>query len=146
MIEAKCLGLDEAHKIGEAMLKYGSVTKPGRPMSYAVVDSAGVLIWFSRMDGASPLTEHMARSKAYTAIRWKRDTKEIAPLIMANEPPMQDIAVFGDLDKSAPIPGGIPIKSRDGYIAGAVGASGRTLDEDEQAALAGVQAYNALEV
>ena len=39
-----------------------------------------------------------------------------------------------------PVPGGVLIKSTEGQIMGAVGVSGDTSDNDELAALAGIQA------
>jgi len=134
MIEIKSLGLEEARRIVDTMLEYSSVTKPGRPMSHAVVDSAGILICFARMDGASAITRRMAENKAYTAIMWKRDTREVAELLKNRG---RDIVFFGEPDRQAAVPGGVPIKSSDGSIAGAVGSSGRLADEDEEVALVG---------
>jgi len=108
-------------------------TKPGRPSSVAVVDNAGVLICFSRMDGASPITARMAVNKAYTAIQWQRDTREVQNMMKEG----RDISWFGDPDRQAPVPGGVLIKLSDGSIAGAVGTSGRKADEDEELALVG---------
>jgi len=129
MIEGKSLGLEEAQRIVDAMLEYSSETKPGRPMSHAVVDSAGILIYFARMDGASAITRRMAENKAYTAIMWKRDTREVAELLKDRG---RDIVFFGEPDRQAAVPGGVPIKLSDGSIAGAVGSSGRLADEDEE--------------
>jgi glc operon protein GlcG len=134
MIEGKSLGLEEAQRIVDAMLEYSSETKPGRPMSHAVVDSAGILIYFARMDGASAITRRMAENKAYTAIMWKRDTREVAELLKDRG---RDIVFFGEPDRQAAVPGGVPIKLSDGSIAGAVGSSGRLADEDEEVALVG---------
>ncbi|GAI58568.1 unnamed protein product, partial [marine sediment metagenome] len=99
-------------------------------------DNAGVLICFARMDGASPITARMAVNKAYTAIQWQRDTREVQNMMKEG----RDIAWFGDPDRQAPVPGGILIRSSDGTIAGAVGTSGRTADEDEELALIGTGA------
>ena len=137
MIETKSLGLEEARKIVDAMLEYASVTKPGRPMSHAVVDNAGLLICFARMDGASTITRRMAENKAYTVIMWQRDTREILEVLKRGN---RDIVYFGEPDRQAVVPGGVPIRSADGSIIGAVGSSGRTADEDEEAALAGAKA------
>jgi len=134
MIEGKSLGLEEAQRIVDAMLEYSSETKPGRPMSHAVVDSAGILIYFARMDGASAITRRMAENKAYTAIMWKRDTREVAELLKDRG---RDIVFFGEPDRQAAVPGGVPIKLSDGSMAGAVGSSGRLADEDEEVALVG---------
>ena len=80
MIEVKSIGLEEARKIIDAMLEYSTVTKPGRPMAHAVVDRAGVLVYLARMDGTSAIVQRMAENKAYTAVMWQRDTREISNL------------------------------------------------------------------
>jgi glc operon protein GlcG len=122
MIKAASLDLEEARKIVEAVVEAARATKPpDRPMSVAVVDNAGILISFARMDGASANTARMAINKAYTAIYWKRDTAEMQNWIKDG----RDISWFGDPYKNAPIPGGVLIKSSDGCIVGAVGTSGR---------------------
>lgn len=138
MQEKRSLGLDESRPIVDAVLEAARTTKPGRPMSVGVVDNAGVLICFARMDGASPITARMAVNKAYTSIQWQRDTREVQNMMKEG----RDIAWFGDPDRQAPIPGGILIRSSDGTIAGAVGTSGRTADEDEELALIGAGAVH----
>ena len=139
MIETKSVGLEEAQKIIDAMLKYSSVMKTGRPMAHAVVDNAGILVAFARMDGASKIVRRMAENKAYTAMTWKRDTREIEELIKGRE--KTDIIYFGEPERQAIIPGGCLLKLADGTVVGAVGSSGRTVDEDEEAALVGVEAF-----
>jgi glc operon protein GlcG len=134
--------LKQAKEIIEEMLKYASEKKPGRPSSFAIVDGAGILISFARMDGASPLTARMAVNKAYTAIDWKRDTKEIKEIFFTGEK-KRDVAWFGDL-RHAPIPGGVLLKEKEGTIAGAVGTSGRTAEEDEELARVGEKEWNKL--
>ena len=139
MIEVKSIGLEEARKIIDAMLEYSTVTKPGRPMAHAVVDRAGVLVYFARMDGTSAIVRRMAENKAYTAVMWQRDTREISNLFKQGD---VSLLCFGEPDRQAAVPGGVPIRTSDGSMIGAAGSSGRTLDEDEEAALAGVKAFN----
>jgi glc operon protein GlcG len=131
--------LKQAKEIIEAMLRFASETKPGRPMSVAVVDEAGVLVSFARMDGASSLTARVSFNKAYTAIDWRRDTKEIQELFFTGDK-KRDVAWFGE-PRHAPIPGGVLLKDKDGTLVGAVGTSGRTADEDEELARFGSKAY-----
>ena len=131
--------LEEAKKITEAMLKFASEIKPGRPSSFAVVDEAGVLVCFVRMDGGSSLGARVSVNKAYTAIDWKRDTKDIQKIFFSGEA-KRDVAWFGE-PRHAPIPGGVLLKATNGNIVGAVGTSGRTADEDEELAQVGVTTY-----
>lgn len=134
--------LREAKELLEVMLKFASETKPGRPSSFAVVDAAGVLIAFVRMDGASPLTTRMAINKAYTAIDWGRDTREVREVFFTGEA-KRDIAWFGE-PRHAPIPGGVLLRTKEHTIVGAVGSSGRTAEEDEELAQVGAKAWNEL--
>ena len=131
--------LKEAQEMGEAMLNFASETKPGRPMSVAVLDEAGVLVCCNRMDGASPLTVRMAINKAYTAIDWRRDTKEIQEVFFTGDT-KRDIVWFGE-PRHAPIPGGVLLKAEDDSIVGAIGTSGRKAEEDEELARVGAKAY-----
>lgn len=134
------LGLEEARSIVLAVLKAASEIKPGPPMSVAVVDDGGLLIYFARMDGAHPLTVRMAINKAYTAIQWKKNTREIQAYLKERG---LDISCYGDPDRQAPVAGGILIKLKDGSIAGAVGASGRTVEEDDELVSIGASAIKA---
>jgi len=131
--------LKDAQQILEEMLKYASETKPGRPSSFALVDACGTLISFARMDGGSSLTARVSINKAYTAIDWKRDTKEIQEVFFTGES-QRDVAWFGE-PRYAPIPGGVLLKGKDGTIVGAVGSSGRTADEDEELVQVGAKTY-----
>ena len=131
--------LQEAKEILEVMLKFSTETKQGRPFSLAVLDAAGILVGFNRMDGASPLTARMAINKAYTAIDWRRNTKEVQERLFSGET-KRDVAWFGE-PRHAPIPGGVLLKAEDGTIVGALGSSGRTAEEDEEVVQIGAQAY-----
>jgi glc operon protein GlcG len=91
---------------------------------------------------SSPLTARVAVSKAYTAIGWKRDTKEIQETFFMGKK-KGDVAWFGD-SRHAPIPGGVLLKEKEDAIAGAVGASGRTTEEDEELARVGEKDWNKL--
>ncbi len=134
--------LQAAKEIMNEMIKYASETKPGRPSSFALVDRAGVLVAFERMDGAAPLTARMAINKAHTAIDWGIDTKVLRESYFAGEA-KRDVAWFGD-PRLAPIPGGVLLKSEEGTILGAIGSSGRTGEEDEELAQVGAKVWNTL--
>ena len=134
--------LEEAKEVLEAMVKFSTETKPGRPFSLAVLDSAGVLVGFYRMNGASPLTGRMAVNKAFTAIDWRRDTREIREAFFSGEQ-KRDVVWFGE-PRHAPIPGAVLLKTEDGAIIGALGSSGRKAEEDEEVVQVGARAYQAI--
>jgi uncharacterized protein GlcG (DUF336 family) len=134
------ISLTEAEEVLNAMLKWANETKVGRALSLAVVDAAGVLVAFARQDGASPLTARMAINKAYSAVDWRRDTKDVQRILYKGEL-MHDVAWFGD-SRQAPIPGGCLLKDANGTVVGAVGISGRpSADDDEDCAQTAVEAY-----
>jgi uncharacterized protein GlcG (DUF336 family) len=114
-----------------------NATGYGKPVTVAVVDSAGFLIALERQDGARPLTPSIATSKAYSAITMRRPTALLKQLAERNP------TFFAQLSTMAMQPivatdGGIPIQ-RDGELIGALAVSGATETEDHaicQAALA----------
>jgi len=144
MQEAKSLGLKEAREIVNAIIdaaeKNKSDTVEGRPIAAAVVDRHGDLVYFARMDGASPLTARMSIYKAYTAMDIRRDT------ITQRE--LHGTLKLESYEFCSPtytlIPGGVLIKMKDGTIVGAVGTSGRhpwAPMGDEELARIGAKAF-----
>jgi uncharacterized protein GlcG (DUF336 family) len=106
-------------------------------MSIAVVDSGDQLVAFERMDGADLVTIGLARDKAFSALMNRMPTRDLAPLV-------QPGAEFYGYDSLAGgrmvvFAGGMPLE-RDGALIGAVGVSGGSADEDQQAADAAVAA------
>ena len=139
MQERNSLDLAEARIIGEAALKAISAAGGG-PISVAVADNASDLLYFVRMDGTSPNSVTVAINKAYTAIKWKRNTRELRSRL---EEAKADITWFTDPRYNL-IQGGVLVKSGDGSILGAIGIAGRSPTEpmnDEDVAQKGVQAY-----
>lgn len=108
--------------------------KRGWPLNIAVVDSHGELVHFARMDGAQFASVDIARRKARTAARWRRETRVFFEAYGKGPP------VYATLDPElAATSGGIPIVV-DGTIIGAVGCSGGTSDQDVVVCRAGLDA------
>lgn len=105
----------------------------GVPQCIAVVDAAGDLIAFSRMDGARPASIDIAITKARSAARRRRATGDEAG---GDVSAGIRLALAAQLGVTG-IPGGIPIVI-EGAVAGAVGVSSGTSDEDVQVAQAGI--------
>lgn len=131
--------LKDVREIINAMLQHEAGMKPGKPSGFAVVDRAGVPICITRMDGASPLTARVSVNKGHTCIDTGRDTKETHDRLFTGEN-RRDVAWFGE-PRYSPIPGGILLKDGEGNILGAIGTSGRTMDEDEVLAQAGLKRW-----
>lgn len=103
----------------------------GVPMAVALVDSEGGLLFFSRMDGALPASTELAMSKAYTSAILRMSTGELGRLAGPGETlyGIQHthngrIVLFG---------GGLPLRLG-GRVAGAVGISGGSVEQDIQVA------------
>jgi uncharacterized protein GlcG (DUF336 family) len=106
-------------------------------MDVAVVDAGGNLKAFSRMDGAWLGSIDISIKKAKTARFFDMPSGEIGKLSQPGGPLYQIEVSNGGLIS---FPGGIPIKTADGTIIGAIGVSGSTVDNDHTVAQAGADA------
>jgi uncharacterized protein GlcG (DUF336 family) len=107
-------------------------------MNVAVVDAGGNLKGFARMDGAWLGSIDIAIKKARTARLFDMESGDLEPMVQPGKSLYHIEFSNGGL---IPFPGGIPIKTGDGQIVGAVGASGSTPDNDRAVAQAGVAAF-----
>ena len=103
-------------------------------VSIAIVDDGGHLLHLSRLDGASPLTSHMAPAKANTAAMGRRETRIYEELINSGRSSFVSAPYVEGL-----LEGAVPIM-KDGFCLGAVGVSGVKSAEDAQIARAGIAA------
>lgn len=108
----------------------------GIKITVAVVDSGGLLVALSRMDGAPPLSPQVAESKAVGAVMLHRDGASLADL--AKDRP-GFFAVADRLTRMPIVPGlgSVLVKEGDSVI-GAVGVSGGKPDQDHECAQAGI--------
>jgi uncharacterized protein GlcG (DUF336 family) len=107
--------------------------KQGWAVSIAVVDPAGELVAFLRMDGAAFSSVDVSRAKARTAARFRRPTKALDSALTNGR-----LALLG-VEGLTPLEGGVPIVIN-GETVGAVGVSGVTSAQDAQVARAGADA------
>ncbi len=137
---AEKLGLKEARAIVDAMLQ--AAADKGLKFSAAVVDAGGDLLHLSRMEGASALNARMSYNKAYTAAKWKADTRAIKERLfdMSLGDERREITWFGD-PLYTPVWGGIVLRSKDGTILGAIGESGGTYQQDEEIGQLGAKVF-----
>ena len=105
----------------------------GWNLSIAVVDGAGELIGFVRMDEASPASVGISLGKARTAARLRAPTKALDDVVSAGRTGVLS------LEGIVAVEGGVPIVVG-GKVIGAVGASGAASEQDAKAAKAGVDA------
>jgi uncharacterized protein GlcG (DUF336 family) len=111
----------------------------GFNMSIAIVDEAGALKSFVRMDGASDTSLRISQDKAYTSASLGLPTHAFWDFVK-NDPPLLHgivnyprLIVFG---------GGYPIKEN-GKVIGAIGVSGGHYSDDMEVARAALQAIGA---
>jgi glc operon protein GlcG len=131
LLDTKVISLDAAKKMAAAA--EAEARRNGWNVSIAVVDAAGALVAFVRMDDASPASEQIAQGKARTAARMRRPTKALEEMIAGGR------VAFTAVEGLTPIEGGVPIVV-DGKVVGAVGVSGVTSQQDAAVATAGAGA------
>ena len=103
-------------------------------VSIAIVDDGGHLLWFQRLDGAAPISSHIAPGKARTAALGRRESKVYGDMVNGGRVSFLSAANLDTL-----LEGGVPIV-KDGQCIGAVGVSGVKSTEDAQIARAGIAA------
>ncbi len=111
----------------------------GQPMNIAVVDDGANLVAFSSMDGTKLIGMDISQKKALTAVYFQTDTKDLVALVQPGQP-LYGIESTSD-GKLVVFGGGVLLRSADGEIAGGVGVSAGTVDEDHQVADAGRKAF-----
>jgi uncharacterized protein GlcG (DUF336 family) len=110
-----------------------------QPLTVAVLDADGALLALQRQDTASRLRPDIAIGKASGALDLGVSSRRIAE--MAAERPSFVVALSSLAGRGiVPAAGGVLIAGRDGAAIGAVGVTGDTSDNDERAALAGLEA------
>ena len=102
-------------------------------VAIAIVDAAGELILFHRLDQTQPASLDIAIGKARTAARFRRPTKVLEDAVAGGRTVLLAVADV------LPLEGGLPIVV-DGRVIGAVGVSGVTSQQDAQVAQAAIDA------
>jgi uncharacterized protein GlcG (DUF336 family) len=103
-------------------------------VSIAIVDDGGHLLHLVRLDGAPPISAHIAPAKANTAAMGRRESKVYEDVINGGR-----ISFLSAPHLKGLLEGGVPIL-KDGVCLGAVGVSGVKSNEDAQVARAGIAA------
>lgn len=130
------LTLTQAQTIVAETLKKGR-EKTMKPLTVAVLDARGCLVAFAMEDGGL-LREAVAKGKAYGALGMGRSSRALEQFAK-DRPHFMNAVIEASGGRLVPVPGGVLIKEG-AAIVGAVGVSGDTSDNDELAAVAGIQA------
>src|SRR6185503_7814268 len=99
-------------------------------VAVAIVDTAGILVYFERIENTQTASMEIAVMKARAAANYRRPTRAFVDAIAKGGPAIMT------LPGVVASPGGVPIMV-DGKVTGGVGVSGVTGDQDEQCAKAG---------
>ncbi|MBO0905775.1 GlcG/HbpS family heme-binding protein [Jiella sonneratiae] len=132
------LTLDKARIIVAEALKAGAA-KGFKPLTVAVLDAGGALVALERSDGSSRMRPDIAIGKANGAIGLGMGSRAIHKRAEEQAYFVQAMnALAGGV--LVPVPGGVLVRGQGGAILGAVGVTGDTSDNDEAAAIAGIEA------
>jgi glc operon protein GlcG len=103
-------------------------------VTIAICDDGGHLLWLQRLDGAAPLSSHIAPAKARTSALGRRESKIYEDMINNGR-----VSFLSAPEVDGLLEGGVNIVV-DGHTVGAVGVSGVKSSEDAQIAKAGIAA------
>jgi glc operon protein GlcG len=101
-------------------------------VAIAIVDTAGNLVYFEKLDDTQTASVEVAIAKARSAGTYRRETKVFETALS------QGRTTLLGLPGAVPIEGGIPLVSN-GKVIGAIGVSGVTSEQDGQVARAGAR-------
>jgi uncharacterized protein GlcG (DUF336 family) len=122
--------LEQAKKPAAAALAEAARNK--WTMAVAIVDTAGNLVYYEKMDNTQVASATVAIDKARSAAIYKRPTKALQDALAAGGVGLRILRLEG----AVPVEGGIPL-FLDGRIIGAIGVSGDSSANDNQCATAG---------
>jgi glc operon protein GlcG len=132
MHSKQTLSLDDVKKIAAAA--EAEAKKNNWAVTIAIVDDGGHLLWLQRLDGAAPISAHIAPAKANTAALGRRETKIYEDMINNGR-----VSFITAPTLEGMLEGGVPIMVG-GQCIGAVGVSGVKSSEDVEIAKAGIAA------
>ncbi len=124
------IGIDLAKKAAAAAL--AEARRNNFYMVVAIVDTAGNLVYFEKMDGAQNGSVTVAVEKARSSALFRRPTKAFQDAVAQGGVGLRFLGITG----AVPVDGGIPLIEA-GKIVGAIGLSGGSSDQDAQCAQAG---------
>ena len=127
--------LENARNVAAAAM--AEVRKNNWTMAVAVVDPAGDLVYFEKMDDTQVASVTVCQDKARSAARFKRPTKAFQEMLASGGDGVRVLRITG----AVPVEGGLPI-TIGGKIVGAIGLSGGTSAQDGQCAKAGADAVS----
>jgi glc operon protein GlcG len=107
--------------------------KQNLPMAVAVVDNAGQLVAFERMDNTQTGSIGVAQDKAVSSAMFRRSTKVFQDAVAGGGAGLRVLTLRG----ANAVEGGLPLVV-DGKIIGGIGVSGGSAEQDGVVAKAGL--------
>jgi len=109
-----------------------------KPLTVVVLDPGGHVVAVEREDGSSIGRFDIGFGKAHGALALGMGSRSI--MARAEQQAYFVTAVTSAVGGSlVPVPGGVLVRDADGALLGAVGVTGDTSDNDEAAAVAGIE-------
>jgi uncharacterized protein GlcG (DUF336 family) len=136
MMKVAMIDVSEAERVIAAAA--AEAERIGVPQNIAVVDAAGHLVAFRRIDGAKFLSIEIAIAKAVTAANVGKHTADILPATLPGQPGF-GLQHFND-GRFTTLGGGFPILAGD-VVIGAIGVSSGTVAEDVAVARAATDSF-----
>jgi uncharacterized protein GlcG (DUF336 family) len=121
---------DQAKKAAAAAV--ADARKNSWAMAVAIVDPAGILVYFEKIDETQHGSVAVAIEKARSAALFRRPTKAFQDTLAAGGEGLRILALPGAM----PVEGGLPLVVG-GRIVGAIGVSGGTAAQDGQVGAVG---------
>ena len=136
------LSLSLAKKMADAC-EANQAQEGYRKINVAIVDSGANLILFRRQNDAFLGSIDIAIAKARSSARIPYPTRLIAEIVYGKDGQPGRVPGLVHSKDIVAFAGGLPIKTKDGTLLGAIGVSGATSDEDEVCAQAAIDAISA---
>jgi uncharacterized protein GlcG (DUF336 family) len=109
-----------------------------KPLTVVVLDAGGHVLSVEREDGSSNNRFEIAFGKAYGALALGMGSRSLMARA-EQQPYFINSAAAAIGGKLVPVPGGVLVKDENGAVIGCVGVSGDTSDNDELAAISGIE-------
>ena len=132
------LKLIDANRIISGVMEKGrSLSAP--PLTVVVLDTGGHTIALERADGCTFLRLPIAIGKAWGTLGLGAPSRQLEKFAMERPLVFQAISEMSE-GRVVPAAGGVPVRTTQGELIGAVGVSGATSDIDELCAISGIEA------
>ncbi len=136
MYSKSVLSLDQTQKAMQAMIQKAT-QEPDRPVAMAIVDDAGNLVSYAKMDKCRPNPQTFAIRKAYTSAMSGVNSADYAERLKSQGRTVSD---FGNPNLVSAQGAAVILDPANGAVLGAIGVSGLSAQEDEDLAKLGLQA------